>query len=126
MAKKTKKKANKKAANLSPPEDVLRRAESREKITVDKKAAAERVKKLYPILAKQYPKATTALRYGNPLELLIATILSAQCTDTRVNMVTLALFKKYKGVKDWAKADLVEIENDIKSTGFFRNKAVSI
>lgn len=96
------------------------------KIKVDKKTAVERVKKIYPILAKQHPKVTSALRFGNPLDLLIATILSAQCTDARVNMVTPALFKKYKGAKEWAKAELTEIENGIKSTGFFRNKAVSI
>ena len=96
------------------------------KIKVDKKTAADRVKKIYPILAKQHPKVTSALRFGNPLELLIATILSAQCTDARVNMVTPALFEKYKGAKEWAKAELTEIENGIRSTGFFRNKAVSI
>jgi len=93
---------------------------------VDKGEAAERVRKIYPILTKLYPNATVALRFGNPLELLIATILSAQCTDARVNEVAPRLFKKYKGAKGWAKADLSEIENDIRSTGFFRNKALSI
>lgn len=93
---------------------------------VDKREAAERVRKIYPILTKLYPNATVALRFGNPLELLIATILSAQCTDARVNMVAPGLFKKYKGAKGWAKADLSEIENDIRSTGFFRNKALNI
>lgn len=101
-------------------------AKRKAKIKVDEAEAAERVKKIYPILAKTYPKATTALRFGNPLELLIATILSAQCTDARVNMVTPGLFKKYPSVKEWAKAELAEIENDIRSTGFFRNKAISI
>jgi endonuclease-3 len=94
--------------------------------TFDKAAAAERVRKILPILRKTYPDARVALHFGNPVELLIATILSAQCTDARVNIVTKDLFKKYKGAADWAEADLREIEQDIKSTGFFRNKAVSI
>ncbi len=96
------------------------------KIKVDKAEAAERVKKILPILQKLYPDAKTALHFTNPLELLIATILSAQCTDVRVNMITGDLFKKYKSAADWAKADLKEIESDIRSTGFYHNKAVSI
>jgi endonuclease-3 len=96
------------------------------KFKVDKKEAAQRVGKILPILKKLYPGATVALRFGNPLELLIATILSAQCTDARVNMVTPGLFAKYKSVEDWAKAKLETIENDIRSTGFYHNKAVSI
>jgi endonuclease-3 len=96
------------------------------KIKVDKSKAAERVKKILPVLKKMYPKAKTALNFKNPLQLLIATILSAQCTDVRVNMVTKDLFKKYKSAKDWAKADIKKIESDIKSTGFYHNKAVSI
>jgi len=96
------------------------------KFKVDKKVAANRVKKILPILKKLYPQAKTELRFVNPLELLVATILSAQCTDARVNMVTKDLFKKYKSAKDWVKADLEAIENDIKSTGFYHNKAVSI
>ena len=93
---------------------------------VDKAEAAERVRKIWPVLKKTYPNAKTALNFRNPLELLIATILSAQCTDVRVNMVTEKAFKKYKSAADWAKADLKEIESDIKSTGFYHNKAVSI
>ena len=96
------------------------------KMKVDKAEAAERVKRIFPILNKIYPGAKTALRFKNPLELLIATILSAQCTDVRVNMVTKDLFKKHKSAKDWAKADIKEIESDIKSTGFYHNKAISI
>jgi endonuclease-3 len=96
------------------------------KFKVDKKKAAKRVEKILPILKKQYPGVTVALRFGNPLELLIATILSAQCTDARVNMVTPGLFAKYKSAEDWAKAKLETIENDIRSTGFYHNKAVSI
>jgi endonuclease-3 len=96
------------------------------KFKVNKKEAAERVLKIMPILKKLYPDAGIALRFNNPLELLIATILSAQCTDKRVNMVTPALFVKYKAVKDWANSKLEQIENDIRSTGFYHNKAVSI
>jgi endonuclease-3 len=92
----------------------------------NKAAAAERVRQIYPILKKTYPNAGIALTFGNPLELLIATILSAQCTDARVNMVTPGLFQKYKSAEDWAGADLKQIEQDIKSCGFYHNKAVSI
>ena len=96
------------------------------KIKVDKTEAADTVKKILPILKKAYPGARTALRFTNPLELLIATILSAQCTDARVNIVTKEVFKKYKSAKDWAKADTKHIESDIRTTGFYRNKALSI
>jgi endonuclease-3 len=95
-------------------------------LKVNKAEAAERVNKIYPILKKMYPDAKTALTFANPLELLIATILSAQCTDVRVNIVTKDLFKKYKSAADWAKADIKQIESDIKSTGFYHNKAISI
>jgi len=95
-------------------------------IQVNKAEAAERIKKIWPILKKTYPDAKTALNFKNPLELLISTILSAQCTDVRVNMVTKDLFKKYKSATDWAKADIKQIESDIKTTGFYHNKAVSI
>jgi endonuclease-3 len=98
----------------------------RKKIKVDKEQARDRVKKIWPILKKTYPDAKIALRFVNPLELLIATILSAQCTDARVNVVTKDLFKKYKSPGDWAKADINQIESDIRSTGFFRNKALNI
>ncbi|MCK4294761.1 MAG: endonuclease III [Planctomycetes bacterium] len=94
--------------------------------TVNKAEAARRVKKISPILKKAYPRAKIALEFVNPLELLIATILSAQCTDARVNMVTTDLFKKYKSAADWVMADIKQVESDIKSTGFFRNKALSI
>ena len=96
------------------------------KIKVNKTKAAERVRNIFPILRKTYPKAKIALKHSNPLELLISTILSAQCTDVRVNMVTKDLFKKYISATDWAKADIKQIESDIKSTGFFRNKAANI
>jgi endonuclease-3 len=96
------------------------------KIKVDKKEAAERVKKIYPILVKTYPKATVTLDFKTPLELLTSTILAAQCTDARVNTVAKDLYKKYRSAKDWAKADISEIENDIRSTGFYKNKAKAI
>ncbi len=77
-------------------------------------------------LKKRYPAATTALNWSNPLELLIATILSAQCTDERVNKVTADLFKKYRSAADFASANPEELQNDIKSAGFYRQKAKSI
>ena len=101
-------------------------AKQTKKIKVDKEQARERVRKIWPILKKTYPRAKIALEFVNPLELLIATILSAQCTDARVNMVTKDVFKKYKSATDWAGADVKDIEADIRSTGFFRNKALNI
>jgi endonuclease-3 len=89
-------------------------------------AKAARAKKIIAGLEKTYPDAHCELDHSNPLELLIATILSAQCTDKRVNMVTPVLFKKYRSAGDYAKASLPELEQEIKTTGFFRNKAKSI
>jgi endonuclease-3 len=86
----------------------------------------ERVAQLVEVLPEVYPGAHCELDYKNPLQLLIATILSAQCTDKRVNMVTPALFAKYPKAIDYAKAAPAELENAIKSTGFFRNKTKSI
>jgi endonuclease-3 len=77
-------------------------------------------------LARHYPDAKCALDFRNPLELLVATILSAQCTDERVNQVTGQLFKKYRSAADYARAHVDELEKDIKSTGFYRNKAKSL
>ena len=88
--------------------------------------ARERVAQLVKAFPKVYPDAHTELNFKNPLELLIATILSAQCTDKRVNMVTPALFKKYRTAADYAKAPPAELEKAIKSTGFFRSKTKSI
>lgn len=96
------------------------------KITVDKGKAKQRVKAIFSLLKKRYPEATIALKFSNPLELLVATILSAQCTDVRVNIVTKDLFKKYRSAADWAGAELGEIEDDIRSTGFYRNKSKNI
>src|SRR6266478_6415571 len=88
--------------------------------------ARERVAQLVKAWPKVYPNAHCELDFRNSLELLVATILSAQCTDKRVNMVTPALFKKYRTAKDYTNAPQAEFENAIKSTGFFRNKAKSI
>ena len=77
-------------------------------------------------LRKAYPNAQCELNFSNPLELAIGAILSAQCTDKRVNMVTPALFKKYRTAKDWARIPQEVLENEIRSTGFFRNKAKNI
>ena len=85
-----------------------------------------RIKEIIKILSKEIPDSKIALRFSNPLELLIATILSAQCTDVKVNQVTVDLFKKYHSVTDYAKANLPELEEDIRPTGFYRNKAKSI
>jgi endonuclease-3 len=89
-------------------------------------AKAERVRKIIAGLKAAYPDAHCELNYSNPLELLIATILSAQCTDKQVNLVTAELFKKYGTAEDYAKAPPSELERAIKTTGFFRNKAKSI
>ncbi len=77
-------------------------------------------------LKKQYPDADCSLTYVDPLQLLVATILSAQCTDARVNLVTRDLFKKYRSAHDFAVVEQSELENDIRSTGFYRNKAKNI
>src|SRR5437879_6422897 len=89
-------------------------------------AKAARVKRLIAGLAKTYPNAHCELNYSNPLELLVATILSAQCTDKRVNLVTAELFKKYHSAADYACANVGELERQIRTTGFFRNKSKSI
>ncbi len=90
-------------------------------------ASAKRlVSQLVRRLRRAYPDARCALVFSSPLELLVATILSAQCTDKRVNMVTPALFKKYPGAAELAAAPLAQLERIIKSTGFFRAKARSI
>ena len=85
-----------------------------------------RVSKIIELLEKEHPDAKIALNYTSPLELLVATILSAQCTDKRVNIVTKTLFKKYRKAEDYANADLKKLEADIKSTGFYRNKAKNL
>ena len=87
---------------------------------------ADRVRIILPILKATYPDAKCSLNFKKPLELLVATILSAQCTDNRVNIVTNALFKKYRTARDYAAVPQEQLEADIQSTGFYRNKAKSI
>jgi len=84
------------------------------------------VKKILAILKKTYPEARCSLDHHTPLELLVATILSAQCTDERVNQITPALFKKYPTASHYAQAEPAALEEDVRPTGFFRNKARSI
>ncbi len=86
----------------------------------------EKVKKMLEILDEMYPNPECSLTYDTPLQMLIATQLSAQCTDNCVNKVTPALFKKYPTVHDFAAADITELENDIRPTGFYKNKAKNI
>lgn len=86
----------------------------------------ERAEKVIETLKTVYPNPKCSLIYSTPLEMLIATQLSAQCTDARVNIVTADLFKKYKTVQDYANADYEELQQDIKSAGFYKNKAKNI
>ena len=86
----------------------------------------KKVLEIIDLLEKEHPDAKIALKFSNPLELLIATILAAQCTDERVNQVTRSLFKKYRTAEDYANADLATLEQDIKPTGFYRKKAQRI
>ena len=90
---------------------------------MDKKAF---IKEILKRLKKIHPDAKIALHYKTPIELLVSTILSAQCTDVRVNIVTKDLFKKYRTPKDFASANLKEFEEEIRSTGFYHNKAKNI
>ncbi len=89
-------------------------------------ALKEKAGKILSLLRREYPRATTELKHSNALELLVATILSARCTDERVNRVTEKLFKKYRKPEDYANADREELEKEIRETGFYRNKAKSI
>src|ERR1041384_6421916 len=89
-------------------------------------ADKKRTSQIIAQLKRAYPDAKCSLNYTNPLELLIATILSAQCTDERVNLVTADLFRKYRSCEDYANAATTELEQDIRSTGFYRNKAKAI
>jgi endonuclease III len=86
----------------------------------------ERARRILQRLARVYPDARCALNFGTPLELLVATVLSAQCTDKRVNMVTPELFRKYRVAADYARAPAGELERAIQSTGFFNSKARSL
>ncbi len=93
---------------------------------MEKQSNQKRIKEIIKILSKEIPDSRIALKFSNPLELLIATILSAQCTDVKVNQVTADLFKKYRCTKDYAEVDLREFEEEIRPTGFYRNKAKAI
>jgi len=86
----------------------------------------KRINRIISILKKEYPDAKIALRFNDPWQLLVATVLSAQCTDVRVNKITPGLFRKYKAISDFAKANLEELQKDIRSTGFYNNKARAI
>jgi endonuclease-3 len=90
------------------------------------RSAKQRIGEIIAALYKAYPRSRTALRFESPLQILVATILSAQCTDERVNQVTPSLFRKYRTPRDFASADQKILEGEIRSTGFFRNKAKSI
>jgi len=114
----------------------LRRFRAMTKTRKERKGAArhpgapapprERLREILRILGRTYPDAHCELRFSTPLELLVATILSAQCTDARVNQVTESLFKAYRSAADYAGADPATFEQEIRSTGFFRNKAKNI
>lgn len=86
----------------------------------------DKAEKVYSTLAAEYPDATIELNFSNPLELLVATVLSAQCTDKKVNQVTDTLFRKYKRPEDYLKVDAEELEQDIRATGFYRQKTKSL
>ncbi|MCW4006975.1 MAG: endonuclease III [Candidatus Bathyarchaeota archaeon] len=86
----------------------------------------DRAAKIIELLEKEHPDAKIALNFSNPLELLVATVLSAQCTDEQVNAVTQKLFKKYTKAQDYANADITQLEQDIRSTGFYHNKAKNL
>lgn len=104
----------------------MAKAKQKKKIKVDSEQARQRVLKILPILKKTYPDAKIALNWDNPWNLFVAVVLSAQCTDVRVNIVTKNLFKKYKKPADYLAVSQEELENDIRSTGFYRNKAKNI
>lgn len=89
-------------------------------------SARDRIGKIIRLLRRHYPQARTALEYRNPLQIMVATILAAQCTDERVNKITPGLFKKYPAAADLARADREELETEIRSAGLFRNKAKSL
>ncbi|MHC5213980.1 MAG: endonuclease III [Planctomycetota bacterium] len=101
-------------------------AKAKTKIKVVPDEARQRLLKIIPVLKKTYPDAKIALNWRNPWNLFVAVVLSAQCTDVRVNIVTKDLFKKYKKPQDYLDVELEELEQDIRSTGFYRNKAKNI
>jgi len=90
------------------------------------KGAKERIGEIITVLRKAYPRSRTALHFETPFQIMVATILAAQCTDEKVNQITPALFQKYRTPADFASADQGELEKEVRPTGFFRNKARSI
>jgi endonuclease-3 len=86
----------------------------------------KKVKEIIKILSKEIPDSRIALKFSSPFELLIATILSAQCTDVKVNQVTADLFKRYRSVRDYVNLNLTKLEEEIRPTGFYKNKAKAI
>lgn len=118
--------ATKKKLPRSQPKKAKRpQKTARTEQSVDR-SLKSRAKRIIAALEKEYPGIKCPLDHSNPLQLLIATILAAQCTDARVNMVTPKLFEKYKTAADWANAQQSVLEREIKTTGFFRNKAKAI
>ena len=99
---------------------------TKDKASADQRQQRRRAQSIHRKLTAQYPNAACALHYDSPLQLLVATILSAQCTDVRVNLVTPGLFARYPDARAFAEAKLPELEDAIRSTGFFRNKARNI
>lgn len=93
---------------------------------MDRDSAEERISQIVQILSREYPQSRTALSFDTPFQILVATILSAQCTDARVNMITPSLFKKYQSPSDFSRAKPEELQEEIRSTGFFRNKSKNI
>ncbi|MGB6854689.1 MAG: endonuclease III [Thermoanaerobaculia bacterium] len=113
----------KKNEQREPPVDRITPGRARRE---SKRARLARTGEILTHLKEEYPDAKCALRHQDPLQLLVATILSAQCTDKRVNMVTPDLFRRYPTAQHYGDAELSELENMIRSTGFFRNKAKSL
>ncbi len=130
MAKKTTKKKTAKKAVKKAVKKTAKKAgkakKPKKRIKVDPAEAKQRVQKIFPILLKTHPDAKTSLDHDNPFQLLVATIMAAQCTDERVNIVTKDLFPKYPTPEHFANVEPSELEQDIRSTGFYRNKAKNI
>jgi endonuclease-3 len=104
----------------------MSKSKTKKILTIDLKGLKTRTQKIIQLLKRAYPDAKCSLNHSNAFELLIATILSAQCTDERVNIVTADLFRKYRKPEDYLKVAASELESDIRTTGFFRNKTKSI
>jgi endonuclease-3 len=116
----------KKTAARKTSKPRKRPAAARPKIRESKEDLKKRARRIAALLRKKYPGAGTALEAENPFQLLVSTVLSAQCTDKRVNMVTATLFKKYRSPEDFARARKSTLEKEIRPTGFFRAKAKSL